>query len=600
MKTFKKNKKNLNEFKEDSFSVLAKQIRLDKFDKREIMQIKNETMKMQRQKTIKNKSIIKIQSAIRGYFSRKKFTEIMQDYNIKTIIGYLNEKRSLRIKNNYQKITFYYIKKYLSFISLKKSKILSEYFAYCSDLIKATFKSYKVRKKIKPIRDLIKTQKNKICKAVLSYKIRFILRTNIIQNILVEIANIKYCLKNITTNDKLKEDFLQRMPKLELSFYETFYKIKENNSYINVSRTEEPWNLIYMSLIYKDNPKYTAMKTQLGNKTKSNKTFNIPVAIVNPPENNISSEHNLYNEYDNKPIKVKKIDYEHLFDNDNSLGGAIPISDNSNIPKKVIQPKKKEAKPKYDARKAIEEAKIKEAQEKENPTYNEKKKKRDEFRDFLREMKNLNKKGGKKNDIDVVVKEEPNISENKVLDSNVNYVSNSNPKDNEKEVPSKEKNIRKRKDPTVIEMRRKLHELERSPPPKLNLNKLKSRIACWGSPKKKRENNDSENINNTNNLNQNNQNLNIKRIKKPTTNSQNDQIKPLTFQQVEYEIVKKIKESGIYFKDKEDKMKNFKKIPFIKQESNFVKKFSIENYDNLLKELTNKYMEITNSANNNV
>ena len=126
----------------------------------------------------------------------------------------------------------------------------------------------------------------------------------------------------------------------------------------------------------------------------------------------------------------------------------------------------------YDARKAIEEAKLREAKE-------GKKEKPSAFREFVKEMKKLSaeEKAGKTGDnspklshksskVNNQIKPDT-IKNNNYIEENIdNYPNNENQENQQKE---KRIPVHKRKPETKdMIMRKKLHQLEQSPPPMLN------------------------------------------------------------------------------------------------------------------------------------
>ena len=236
----------------------------------------------------------------------------------------------------------------------------------------------------------------------------------------------------------------------------------------------------------------------------------------------------------------------------------VPISgdgaqDQGSSGKKKVIKKNAPKKPKYDARKAIEEAKKKEA---EGGGHKEKK---SSFREFLREMKN-NAKG---------------------IPSTPAPAETVTPLEETKTTEEPRRN--RRKEPVEISMRKKLHELERSPPPRLNLHNVKSKVECWGTN------------NNDNNLKSNynsNGNLNIKKIKKTEDESMN-----LTHIEKTYTKLTNKYNINIAMKEKEDMMKsNYKRIPYIKKDSSCISKFNYTNeeYTKMIGEILAKYDEMKN------
>ena len=623
----------------DDFSELAKKIRMEKIDKKEIQKLKQETVKNEREKNKKKKSILIIQKFIRGFLSRKKFNIKMNDINTKTIVEYLQEKHKKYIMENADKVISFYLNLYLNSKKKYNDKILDGYKNYCSDLIKATYLSYKIRKKLKPIRDLIKTKKQIISKYVAGYKIRMILRSNSIQNILVEIANIKFILKSNNENtDNLEENLKNRLPKLFYSFYETFYDLKYTGLWIEQPKTENFWYLQYFSLIYKDNPKYaiehnkfsTNKKNNLEkskinfeeknsmnlNNNNNNIQFNNDERPIKPMKNNFdmnlnkenedlnnnlqnnNKTNNAYEDYDNKPIGGKKINYNEMFgdgeDNNN-------LNQNNKTTKKKIK-KNTNKKPKYDARKAIEEAKAKEAKE-------GKKEKKSEFREFLKEMKKLAKeeKQGKLDSKNNVLKSNENLNSQGGFGGSSDFASSQQVTEENK--PEERKN---RKKPTKeIELRRKLHELERSPPPKLNIKNIKSKVGSLNGISIKKNNNNNKtnsrspgratmNKRNMKSLNKkgnkdssNKNNINIKSIKKTGFNEETI-FKKINNIQREVNKLSNFFNLNSYFEKKDKNMQKYKKIPYIKPDCSYIKSYSNNIYGKIIDQINKQYDEIKN------
>ena len=312
--------------------------------------------------------------------------------------------------------------------------------------------------------------------------------------------------------------------------------------------------------------------------------------------------------------------------------------------KKIIKnknnPKKK---PVYDARKAIEEAKLREAKE-------GKKEKTSAFREFVKEMKKISaeEKAGKKSNIENSPRNTKNtnssnnnlqkvrnygkddlvIKKNNYLEGNNNednYNNNNNEEQNSLEQKDKRIPIKHRKIETKnMIMRRKLHELERSPPPVLNIKGAKSKIECWGpSNEIKRQrisqyNNEKENKKVRNLSKKNNyqteskDSVNVNFINKKTIESNQNQNKinkvvdPKKIEEKAKKIaLKKLSkiENKInrietefnldnYFRNKEKKMMEFGKIPYIKKEYNYVKKYSNEVYNSLVTHLMAQYKDL--------
>ena len=563
-----------------------------------------------------------------------------------------------------------------NYINKKKSnadKIIKGYKNYCADLIESTYLSYRIRNRLKPIRDLISNKKKIILKYALAYRIRLILRSSTIQNILIEIANLKSALNSKdSTNDNLNEQFKQRLDKLYLNFHDEFTCLKSNKSWVDLAKTEQSWLIKYLSLIYVNNPKYNIdsptrkTKDNFFSKSKSkgiinnefdnniNNNFNsyderpikpmkltgmkmedaypkegeeIPKKRIvrnkkNVTKNNFNNnnnnenlnneninnenvnnenfennqsenlnEQNIYSNYDERPIGSKKINYEEMFGNSNeNFDDQDPNKfTKKQIKKKIPNNRNVNKKPRYDARKAIEEAKQKELKE-------GKKEKKSSFREFIREMKKIAKE--EKDSKKIVDSQMSNFGNSQSLikdsiknntTSNINFsnlnetsdkkIKKDNINNNKNEV--KEERQSRKNQPIEIELRKKLHDLERSPPPKLNIKNAKSKINCW-------TNNDKNTVNirtlskGKNKIN--NQKNEWKRI---ITDKQN-----LNKIENEFNKVSSIFNIENFFKEKEEKMKEFDQIPFIKKKQNYIESLTDDAYNQLLIQLNNKYKDL--------
>ena len=218
------------------------------------------------------------------------------------------------------------------------------------------------------------------------------------------------------------------------------------------------------------------------------------------------------------------------------------------------------------------------------------------------------------------------IKKNNFMEDNNFNNSNSKYEEKEKEMQEQKNKripIKARKVETKdMILRRKLHELERSPPPVLNIKGAKSKIECWGpSNEVKRQrlsqiNNEKENKKMKNITKKNNyqteskDSMNVNFLNKKTIeNNQNKKEKVVDPKAIE-EKAKKIALKKItkienqinrienefnldtYFKNKEQKMLEFGKIPYIKKEYNYVKKYSNEVYTSLVKHLMTQYQDL--------
>ena len=170
-------------------------------------------------------------------------------------------------------------------------------------------------------------------------------------------------------------------------------------------------------------------------------------------------------------------------------------------------------------------------------------------------------------------------------------------------------------------MRKKLHQLEQSPPPMLNIKGVKSKIECWGpsnetkvqkSTKNTIEKNNKRMINirkkDNNNNNDSKDEIDLNYVSKKESemikNKKEVDLKKIEEKMKKNALKKLIKIEGqinkidnefnldVYFKEKEKKMEEFGQIPYIKKEYNYVKRYSNEIYTRLSKQLISMYQEL--------
>ena len=755
----------------DSLSELARKIRSKKLNKEEIENLKKEAIESKIERNRRIKKAIEIQRIIRGYLARKKFKILEDKININTIIEYLNEKKVKRIHKHSSQIISYFIYKYIERQRKIKTQLIEEFKIHCSDVIKAFIRGVILRKKIKNELELIHNSKQKIIPYILSFKTRLILKSRTLQNILMDIANIKFLLQdeneqNQSIQDKQSiKDLKLKLRKKYNEFYLIYYQFKMTYEWVDEERTPNPWLQKYQQILNGEDVSFMKKETndninkpikeksqrknkKQNYKNKDNNSSNIPefesennldsnyneeyennemnlnndnynnnqnnqkiiykederpikpmknnnfMNSQNPfglaengfPEdhsyninnnnikkksqrteikrnkinkndinnneeekqqqiinqdnyeennNNINSNNNMnknYSSYDERPIGGNKIDYNAMFDDNNinieadGFGGANQQININNVnKKKIIRKNSPKKKPVYDARKAIEEAKLREAKE-------GKKEKPSAFREFVKEMKKLSaeEKAGKMGEnspklshksskVNNQIKVDTNIKNNNYIEENIDNYQN-----NEEQEQNKEKRIpvHKRKQETKdMIMRKKLHQLEQSPPPMLNIKGIKSKIECWGpsNDTKKQKNNKNlvekdnkriTNINKKNNIAKidSKDEINIINISKKETEIKNKN-KEVDMKKIEEKLKKNaIKrlvkiESQInridnefnidsYFQEKDKKMEEFGKIPYIKKDYNYVKRYSNDIYPKLVKQLISMYQEL--------
>ena len=801
---------------DDSLSALARKIRSKKLKKEDIENLKKEAIESKIERNRRTKKAIEIQRIVRGYLARKRY-KIMEDkLNINTIIEYLYEKKIKRIHKHSSQIISYFIYKYVERQRKIKTKLINEFKIHCSDLIKAFIKGVIIRKKIKGNLELIRGCKNKIAPYILSFKTRLMLKCNTIQNILIDIANIKYLLQDEKEQSQSEEgkqeinELKMKLRKKYNEFYLIYYQNKMTSEWVDEERISGPWLKKYKQIIngedtsflkknyninnndysnnkqIKDNSQRKSKKIDFDkfndlnninnnelneykylknnnnynennyNEEYSNDNNNInyysqdiqqmpkmykederpikplknnnfmnwenPFGLsdngfpeghkynnydnnnnmnnqrksglqkskikrnsnseykknsdflnnnhsslqVNQKEeeekqmqyqenqienniniNNIQNNINQYKDYDERPIGHKKIDYNAMFgegknfEGDGFGGISQDISINQSQKKIIKNKNSPRKKPVYDARKAIEEAKLREAKE-------GKKEKTSAFREFVKEMKKISaeEKAGQSPNNENSPKNSKNSSNNNLqkikkygkddlpIKKN-NYIEDINNNNNKEEQENQEQKtkripIRQRRVETKdMIMRRKLHELERSPPPVLNIKGVKSKIECWGPSNDVKRQRLSHNNNNNNNNNNNEKEKKVRNISKKNNyqieskdsinvhsvnkksieaneNKNNKVVDPKTIEEkakkialkklakIENQISRIESEFNLdnYFKDKERKMLEFGKIPYIKKEYNYVKKYSNEVYTSLVTHLMAQYLDL--------
>ena len=252
---------------DDSFSLLAKSIRQQKINKNELLNNLKKINNAQTQKNKYIKNIIKIQKVVRGHLYRIKYKLTLDEINTKTIIDYLYEKKKKRIQNHSKEIISFFIMKYVNKMrkNKKKNMLLEQYKIHCSNLIKARFKGILVRKHVKEKLNMVKKAKIKIIKHLLSYRTILILKSNTMQNLLIDIATIKNQIKNMNKdkdNNKIKE-LKNKLSKNINLFYDTYYYTKENCNWIIEKKTSEKWNKKYFDIVNKKMEKINNNKKEI-------------------------------------------------------------------------------------------------------------------------------------------------------------------------------------------------------------------------------------------------------------------------------------------------------------------------------------------------
>ena len=234
----------------DSFSLLAKSIRQNKINKEELLNNLKQISEAQYQKDHYIKKVITIQKCFRGYLFRKNYGLLLEEININTVIDYLYEKKKKRIHEHKDEIISFFVLKYLNKRKKKKTILVEQYKIHCANLIKARLKGIVIRKKIRKKLEIIRKAKSLILKHILSLRTILILKSSAIQNLLCDIAKIKFQLKNCR-NDKIKE-LRNKLNKNINLFYDTYFYAKDNCNWGNESKDnffEEKWYKKYFDII---------------------------------------------------------------------------------------------------------------------------------------------------------------------------------------------------------------------------------------------------------------------------------------------------------------------------------------------------------------
>ena len=242
---------------DDSFSLFAKSIRQNKINKEELLNNLKKISESQTKKDKYIKNIIKIQKMVRGHLYRIKYHLSLDEINTKTIIDYLYEKKKKRIHSHSKEIISFFVLKYINKLQkTKKQDMLQlQYKIHCSNLIKARLRGILVRRHVKEKLILVKKAKLKIIKQILRYRTILILKSNTMQNLLLEIGKIKYQLKNLEKNSPKVKELNNKLSKNINLFHDTYYYSKENCNWIIEKKTEEKWDKKYFDIINKKTEK---------------------------------------------------------------------------------------------------------------------------------------------------------------------------------------------------------------------------------------------------------------------------------------------------------------------------------------------------------
>lgn len=613
------------------FGELAKKLRMERFDPDELAFYKQTALQGEKLRNRKKKMATIIQKFYRGHLVRKIVNKQLEIINNEAVIKHLKNKRENRIKKKSKELISFYLNLYCKKQREMKRLILYDYFNYCSGQITSNIKGFIFRKEFMPYFMKYKESKRIIFeKLILTRKVQNIMRCNMVNNIVLRIKSLKEIIKIVTDNserlEKVKSDILElkengkfndnsyylkenmnsenendtenekriynaffnkkidyikglmeiKLRKEYSSFYNLYYKVYLNGKWIKRYDTKEieiikdSKDLLveeYMEVKYYDpllmkfkgNEKKNQIEVE-----KKDSNDNEEENMENIPDNNnenenIDNDAELNNEFINPDDRVIKPNQGY---NLSEIPGEEINTNQENIKSKRNIEHLKRKQPKYDARKAIEDSKKKE-KDIENK---EKDNKKSAFRDMLKEIKK-NKDDDNNQNVENSEKDLENDLKTKLKEINSNTYNNSS-------VPTPT-NIKGRKKETdkTYEKRKKLHEMERSPK-KVNVNKVKSKIDCWGNDNSstpaysyKRKHNE------------------VKKVK----------FNPQILSRIEQEV-QNIENKLMLSNHKKTKDEMFKDtgIAYIKEESFYVKHYSPEIYDQLLIHLNKHYEELKN------
>lgn len=442
---------------DDSFSLFAKSIRQKKINKDELLSNLRQISDAQNKKDQYIKNVLKIQKVIRGHIYRKKYRKSLEEINTKTVIDYLLEKKKNRIHNHSIEIISFFITKYVNKIrkNRKSDMLFRQYKIHCINLIKARLRGILVRKHIKKELYLIRKAKKMIFKNILGYRTKLILKSNTIQNLLIDIAKIKYQLKNLDKDkDYLKiKELKNKLSKNKNLFYDTYYYTKENCNWVLEKKTAEKWFRKYFDIINKKAEKKEE-KNKKGNTYNGNNRYtNYLMEYYNDTDDDNDNNNNEYN-------------HNFLTSNNNksNINSTVNSTKIKNLKSSDIRDDKK-----Y---KSISEFKIEEIKE-ENvfSARKERNKKTAKFDDSATNKKynknnNTYRSGKEKYSSDIRVKTNTNKEENKKLKKEINEIDLNNI-NNKITYIIKENNRNYKKSSTNI-----YHQKEERPIKPLNKNNI--------------------------------------------------------------------------------------------------------------------------------
>lgn len=617
------------------FNDLAKQLRLQRFDPEEIQYYKQTAIYGEKLRNKKKRYVITIQKFYRGYSVRKIIGKKLEAINNEAVIKFLLNKRKDRLKKRGKELIQYFLKDYVNKQREMKRVILFSYYHYCSNQISATYKGYKFRQTFKPYFDKYIKSRNTIFNLILFAKVRRIMVTTKIQEILlektknsvfiklIEDQNLDDLKKKIYDRDsieeseeeyfnlksqKLKQELIKRNIALDKIFYTSYYKFYLNGKWMkyfsfeinegnNDDDNAEPktkdnkldfW-VNWTDVLKKDRiNKDDLFEVYNGFEFKVKKQRNVDAINTEDITNSLENKEDVDKAETNKDEEIlnEVVDNEEGKEDEDPNDLRISVNPDDrvikpssgynldNLPDEALTAENqrsktpvkniehiKRKKPKYDARKAIEEAKN---QDKKPPSKS--KQDRENFRAFLKANRGGN---DQENDKSKPKKTEEEELEEELKDKLKNIESKHVSEDPSKPISKQTQ----KKETLASEKRRKLHEMEKKSR-KVNMNKVKSKIDCWSQD-----------------------NVTVPSYTQKRKAQEVRQIKfnPQILSRIETEInnIESRLSLENYQVLKEEK---FKEVPiaYIKKESFYVKNYSPEIYDQLLIHLNKHYEELKN------
>ena len=190
-----------------------------------------------------------------------------------------------------------------------------------------------------------------------------------------------------------------------------------------------------------------------------------------------------------------------------------------------------------------------------------------------------------------------------------------------KENNNNQKKINKQNETKEISLRRKLHELEKAPAPILNIKGVKSKIECWGgnNENKKTKNNNliqrempkskDEKKSKNNKLNKKLNEINLPDNNKVNSNNNSSnnipKINKIFEEKIEKYVEQKLMQLSLqieeidelfnldkYYEEKNNKMKKYINLPYIKKDYEFVVKYNNDNYKEKIEKIKAEYKEL--------